>query len=220
MNRAWTLVTDRHYSLSAFAGAAAALLTLAAGCARTSKPPHDLVDVLSVNPAIRLDMRYATEDNFTGRRLYSSARCFLRPAVAARLGRAQRELETIGRGLKVFDCYRPLSVQRAMWKIVPDERYVANPLQGSRHNRAAAVDLTLIDANGETLPMPTGYDDFSERAHREYMNLPASVILNRTLLERVMTRAGFIGLPTEWWHFDAADWEDYDLLDLEFDELD
>jgi len=179
----------------------------------------DLVDIETVNPRIRLDLRYATAHNFTHQVLYPRAKCFLRAAVAERLSRAQAELERTGRGLKVFDCYRPLSVQKKMWALIPDERYVADPAKGSRHNRAAAVDLTIVQAGGSEVVMPTAFDDFSERAHRDCFALPAVAIENRHLLEAVMTRAGFVGLPTEWWHFDAEGWESYDVLDVDLTEL-
>jgi D-alanyl-D-alanine dipeptidase len=113
----------------------------------------------------------------------------------------------------VFDCYRPLSIQKQLWALLPDERYVIDPRKGSRHNRGAAVDVTLIDAKGNELEMPTDYDDFSERAHRDYRLLPPSALRNRELLERIMTRHGFQGLATEWWHFDAEGWEHYPVLD-------
>jgi D-alanyl-D-alanine dipeptidase len=188
------------------------LATVAAGAG-------NLVDIEAINPRIRLDIRYATPTNFTHTVLYPRAKCFLRAEVAARLSRAQAELEQIGRGLKVFDCYRPLSVQKKMWALMPDERYVADPAKGSRHNRGAAVDVTLVTADGAAVAMPTEYDDFSERAHRAYLPLPAAAVSNRTLLEAVMTRAGFVGLPTEWWHFDVVGWEQYDVLDVAFTAL-
>lgn len=159
-----------------------------------------------------LDIRYATSNNFAKQRLYDQPRCLLRPATAAKLDAVRKEVEAEGLRLKVFDCYRPLSVQRKMWALVPDERYVADPAKGSRHNRGAAVDLTLVRADGSDLPMPTGYDDFTERAHRDYTNLPADVLANRARLERVMTRHGFVGLPTEWWHFDDADWQRFRVI--------
>jgi len=176
--------------------------------------PPPLVDATTVVPELRLDIRYATPNNFTGRTLYPAARCLLRPEVAERLKRAQTAARAAGYGLLVYDCYRPLSVQREMWHLVPDERYVANPAKGSRHNRGAAVDLTLVDAAGTPLAMPTGYDDFSPRAHRDFTDLPAAAVANRATLERIMTEAGFTGLPTEWWHFDANGWEQYDVLDV------
>ena len=195
-----------------------AFLFCVANAARAAGP-SDLVNIESVNPRIRLDLRYATADNFTHQVLYPRAKCFLRKAVADRLDRVQVELEQIGRGLKVFDCYRPLSVQKKMWELVPDERYVADPAKGSRHNRGAAVDLTLVTADGSEVAMPTPFDDFSERAHRNFVGLPAAVIQNRWLLEQAMTRGGFVGLPTEWWHFDARGWESYDVLDVGLDSV-
>lgn len=177
------------------------------------------IDILSVNPRIALDIRYATNNNFTKRKLYRQPRCILRAPVAQALSKVQTDLETQGLGLKVFDCYRPLSVQKMLWKIVPDERYVANPARGSRHNRGAAVDLTLVDRAGKELPMPTGFDDFTERASRSYMELPADVIQNRKTLETAMVKAGFVPLPTEWWHFDGKDWQKYPVRDISFDAI-
>lgn len=178
-----------------------------------------LVNIQDVAPGIRLDIRYATARNFTGTKLYEEAACYLRVPAARALAAAQRELEKQRLGLKVYDCYRPLSVQRKLWKLVPDERYVANPEKGSRHNRGAAVDLTLVDRNGRELPMPTEYDDFSERAHRDYSALPESAIRNRALLEDIMKRHGFEPLPTEWWHFDFTGWEQCPLENVPFSEL-
>ena len=107
-----------------------------------------------------------------------------------------------------------------MWSIVPDERYVANPEQGSRHNRGAAVDVSLVRLDdGTELWMPTPYDEFTERAHREYASLPAEPAANRKKLEEVMTRNGFVGLPTEWWHFDDGDWQNYNVLDIDLKDL-
>ncbi len=172
-------------------------------------PGAALVDITTVNARIRLDIRYATTNNFTGRKVYPEARCLLREGTARKLSAVQRELEGMGLGLKVLDCYRPLEVQKKFWALAPDERYVANPAKGSRHNRGAAVDVTLVTAAGEELPMPTGFDDFTEKAHRDYQALPAEAIRNRALLERVMKKHGFDPLPTEWWHFDDADWRKY-----------
>lgn len=190
------------------------VLVAALAAAQPTPAPPALVDAAARIPGLRLDIRYATPRNFTGRALYPRARCLLRPAVVERLARVQQAAAAEGLGLKVFDCYRPLSVQRAMWTLVPDERYVADPAKGSRHNRGAAVDLTLVDAAGKELEMPTGFDDFSARAHRDYPDLAPAALANRAHLERLMGDAGFRGLPTEWWHFDADGWERYDVLDL------
>ncbi len=176
-----------------------------------------LVDIKRVNAQIRVDIRYATKNNFTHRPLYAQARCLLRPAVAARLSRVQTDLAVKGIGLKVYDCYRPLSVQKQMWKLVPDDRYVANPAQGSRHNRGSAVDLTLVDRDGNELEMPTSFDDFSDRAHVDYPRVSQSARQHRAILQQAMKRQGFAPLQTEWWHFDDPSWRQYPLLDVPLD---
>lgn len=194
------------------------VLGLSAGLAwQTPRAEEPLVDVLSLLPGVLLDIRYAGTDNFTGRKLYSSARCLLRRPVAERLAEVQQELAGMGLALKIFDGYRPWSVQKVLWEILPDPRYVADPAQGSRHNRGAAVDLTLVDAEGRELPMPSAFDEFSEKAHRDYMGLPEAALRNRALLEQVMARHGFTGLPTEWWHFDYAGWERFPISDIPLD---
>jgi D-alanyl-D-alanine dipeptidase len=194
---------------------AAALLLVQAGCALLpARADEPLVDVASFNRTIVIDIRYATPDNFTHKTLYPAARCLLRESVAKRLALVQSDLAASGLGLKVWDCYRPLSVQRKLWELVPDPRYVADPKKGSRHNRGAAVDLTLIDrARGAELEMPTGFDDFSEKAHRDSSQASPEALRNRARLEEAMTARGFAGLPTEWWHFDASGWRAYPLLD-------
>lgn len=178
-----------------------------------------LVDIRTVVPGIRLDIRYATANNFTHTQVYPEAACFLREPVARAIAAVERDLERRGLGLKLYDCYRPLSVQRRFWALVPDERYVADPAKGSRHNRGAAVDLTVVDKHGRELGMPTAYDDFTEKAHRDYMKLPKRAIRNRALLEKVMVGHGFIPMPTEWWHFDYGGWEKYPVEDASFEEL-
>lgn len=183
-------------------------------------PAHDFVEVTTLAPGIRVELRYATTNNFMKRAVYpASARCYLRAPVAARLAAVQRGLEASGLGLKVYDCYRPRPVQKLLWDITPDERYVAPPSKGSRHNRGAAVDLTLVDAQGRELPMPTEYDAFSVKAHRSYGDLPAEQKQNRARLEDAMKAAGFLPLSTEWWHFDDPDSGRYPLAEIGFDEL-
>lgn len=194
---------------------AAALLILLAGCSR--RP--ELVEIRTVNPRIYLDIRYATENNFSKHKVYESAACYLRPAVAEKLSRAQAELERSGMGLKVYDCYRPHSVQRRFWELVPDERYVADPATGSNHNRGAAVDVTLVDAQGRELPMPTDFDDFTDRAHHSNADVPDAVKANRERLLRTMVNNGFMPMPTEWWHYDDTQCTRYPVLDLSFSEL-
>ncbi|UCG16120.1 MAG: M15 family metallopeptidase [Phycisphaerales bacterium] len=200
--------------------AAIVLPAVAAGCSQVRPEAgqavcadEPLVDLADVAPRIVLDLRYATADNFLRQKLYPVARCLLRESVADRLRRVQDDLEVKGLGLKVFDGYRPLSVQRRMWGVFPDPKYVADPARGSRHNRGAAVDVTLVDAKGRELPMPSAFDEFSERAHRNYAGGTAEQRRNRRVLEDAMERHGFSGLDSEWWHFDAPGWQHYTILD-------
>lgn len=175
-----------------------------------------MVDVQKLNPNIRLDIRYATKDNFVKEVLYPEARCLLRKEVAEKLVRVQVKLEKKGLGLKIFDGYRPLAVQKKLWAKYPVEGFVANPAKGSNHNRGAAVDLTLIDKDGRELPMPSAYDEFSERAHRDYAGGTEEERRNRATLREAMESEGFTGITKEWWHFDDANAKSYPVLDLPF----
>ncbi len=162
-------------------------------------------------------MRYKTKDNFVGEPLYpADARLFLRKEAAEALMRVQKSLEKEGLGLKIFDGYRPLSAQKVMWAKYPVEGYVANPAKGSNHNRGMAVDLTLVDGTGAELPMPSGYDEFTERAHRDYAGGTEEQRKNRAILENAMHAEGFRGITTEWWHFDYKDAKSYPVLDSPF----
>ncbi|MCB4756550.1 MAG: D-alanyl-D-alanine dipeptidase, partial [Elusimicrobia bacterium] len=178
-----------------------------------------LVNIKDLSPAIPVDLRYATRHNFTGEKLYPSGDCYLCETVAKRLAAAQNNLEAEGLRLKVWDCYRPLSIQKKLWEKVSDDNFVANPKTGSRHNRGASVDVTLVDRRGRELPMPTGFDDFSPRSHRRYSNLPANTLANRLKLESAMRAAGFLPLETEWWHYDDPGWAQLPLRDESFETL-
>jgi zinc D-Ala-D-Ala dipeptidase len=173
-----------------------------------------LVDVVAIAPRIIIDMRYATSDNFTQKVIYASHRAYLLKHVAEALKKVSDECNALGYALKIWDAYRPLQAQHILWNLVPDERYVADPKKGSRHNRGCAVDVTLVDSNGNELDMGTAFDDFSQKAHRDYTQLSDAVIKNRNLLQNVMERNGFIGWHNEWWHFDYADWEQHPILDV------
>lgn len=174
-----------------------------------------LIEIQKINPRIRVDLRYTTDDNFMKERLYpAGSRCFLRRETALKLSRVQDALLKEGLGLKVFDGYRPLSVQKKMWARFPVQGYVANPAKGSNHNRGAAVDLTLVDRDGHELAMPSGYDEFSERSHRDYQGGSLAALKNREILRRAMEKEGFRGITTEWWHFDDVDCKIYPFLDL------
>src|SRR3954451_19503167 len=190
-----------------------AALFFVAGCKVTQSPDAELVDVEHAVPGVVIDIRYATTNNFTGQQLYPSAKCFLRRSTAEKLANVQSELRPIGLGLKIYDGYRPLSVQRKMWEVYPHEGYVADPKKGSRHNRGAALHPTFIHTNGTEVLMPSPYDSFTESAHRNSTNAPPEALTNRDLLERVMVNHGFDGLPTEWWHFDDRAWRKYPLMD-------
>jgi D-alanyl-D-alanine dipeptidase len=177
-----------------------------------------LVDLASLG--ITLDIRYATADNFMKKPLYPVAKAYLRAPVARALAEVNRELATRGLGIKVYDAYRPYRVTEAMWEPIKNPDYVADPAKGSRHNRGAAVDLTLIDLRtGAELPMPTGYDDFTERAAHSFTDLPADALANRAILRDVMVKHGFEPLPSEWWHYDFKGWDSFSLMDVGLDEL-
>ncbi len=178
-----------------------------------------LIDVAKTYPQIQIEMRYATTRNFTQSVLYDSDRCYLRREVAERLAHTHQQLEKDGFGLKIWDAYRPKSVQYKLWEVFPDDRYVAHPDEGSVHSRGAAVDLTLVDAQGRELPMPTHFDDFTEKAHHGYPHLPTAMLANRERLKTAMTHAGFLPIPNEWWHYNDPEWTRYDLLDVSLGEL-
>lgn len=179
-----------------------------------------LVPLQRAVPGIRLDIRYATTRNFMGQPVYGQAAAYLSLPAARALQGVQEELAALGYGLKVFDAYRPYAVTVAFYEKVRDTVFVASPYRGSRHNRGCAVDLTLVHLpTGRELPMPTGFDDFSPRAHTDYGRLPKKVKRNRELLKRVMTRHGFAPYPDEWWHFDYRGWQSHPLLDLSFEQL-
>lgn len=174
-----------------------------------------LVDIKQINSHIQVDLKYATSDNFTGKIVYDFDQCFLLEPVALKLSEVQKELEKLKLGLKVWDGYRPLAAQWKFWELVPDERYVSDPRKGGQHTRGTAVDLTLITAEGLELLMPSAFDDFSEKAHQNYMNAPIEAIKNRNLLRQIMEKHHFVGASTEWWHFDFIGWENYP--PIEFD---
>ena len=170
---------------------------------------------------LETEWKYATTNNFTNKVLYKNPAAYLRKDAAEALQKVQAELLPQQIGVKIFDAYRPYSVTEQMWKIVPDTRYAANPAKGSGHNRGAAVDITLIDlATLKELPMPTPFDDFTEKAHHNYMDLPADILKNRALLRTTMEKFGFIALDTEWWHYylpNAA--QNFELMDLSFRQM-
>lgn len=162
----------------------------------------DFVSIKSVSADILLDIKYATTDNFLKEAVYDCSECFLRKETAHALAKANEEFKKKGYRIKVFDCYRPLSVQKKMWKIMPGTNYVANPAKGSKHNRGAAVDLTLVDMQGNEIDMGTPYDFFGQKAHHTYQNLPQNVLENRKLLKTILDQYNFRSIYSEWWHYE------------------
>jgi zinc D-Ala-D-Ala dipeptidase len=159
-------------------------------------------ELTALDNTLKIDMRYATTNNFVNAKMYDCGRCFLRPEAAKAIIKAHKSLIIKGYGgLKMFDCYRPKPYQQRLWDKVPDARYVTPPWKGSQHTRGLAVDLTVVDKNGNELDMGTPFDTFSEKAHSTYQNLPKNVLENRKLLKGALEDVGFKGIRTEWWHF-------------------
>lgn len=173
-----------------------------------------LVDVTSLDSTFVIEMRYARPDNFLKRTMYDRAVALLRKPVAERLARVQAELAKESLRIKVWDAYRPNSVQIEMWKLVPNEDFVANPKKGSSHGRGAAVDVTLVDAAGKELDMGTAHDDFSKKAYPESPEVPESAKVNRRKLKAAMEAHGFTQIKTEWWHFSAPEDKAYAVMDI------
>lgn len=150
------------------------------------------------------EMKYATEDNFLKAKVYDCAECYLRLKTVKALIAANADFQKLGYKIKIFDCYRPLSIQKRMWDIVPNPEYVANPAKGSIHNRGGAVDITLVDKSGNELDFGTAFDHFGVEAGHDYTKLPKKVRNNRKLLKKIMVQNGFRAFKSEWWHYDFA----------------
>ncbi|MXV14898.1 M15 family metallopeptidase [Hufsiella ginkgonis] len=179
-----------------------------------------LVEIRKAIPSIRLDIRYATKNNFTRRVMYPEARAFARLPVVKALRVVQQELKPLGLGLKIFDAYRPYAITLKFYEVATDKAFVADPAKGSKHNRGCAVDLTIVDLKtGKEIQMATGYDSFSPKAAAAYPNVPEEVRKNRDLLISVMEKHGFRVIENEWWHFDFTGWKNYDLMDVSFREI-
>lgn len=182
----------------------------------------NLVELKSVDPRLWIDVRYATKNNFLGFPVYPQARVFLQSEAALALKHANDELRSEGLGLLIFDGYRPFHITQLMWDRTPESKraYVADPKKGSRHNRGAAVDLTIVDLRtGRPLEMPSFYDDFTEKAHHDYSGCTLRAKENRAKLKELMEKYGFQALHNEWWHYDFKGWEKYPLSDKSFEEL-
>ncbi|MFN7986828.1 MAG: M15 family metallopeptidase [Thermoanaerobaculia bacterium] len=206
------------------------LLALSSAARAQTAPPAeagtfrapDLVELTRLDPAIRLDVRYARDDNFLGRPVYREARAFLQRPAAESLARVSRELKEKGYGLLVFDGYRPWAVTKAFWDATPEDKklFVADPKRGSRHNRGCSVDLSLYHLDsGRAADMGSGYDEMSPRSYVTWEGGTRGQLDRRELLRGAMEREGFFVYPWEWWHFDYKDWREYPLLDVPFEKL-
>lgn len=177
-----------------------------------------LVDLAKHAPAIILDIRYATANNFMQRQIYKTPSCYLHIDAANALQRVQKALVKQGLGLKVYDGFRPIEAQAVFWDAIRDPRFVAPP-ENSRHTRGTAVDVTLVNKKGEELEMPTAFDTFSDKAHHKAQNITAAAKKNRALLLQAMENGGFIPIDTEWWHYDFLGWETYPIIRDSFAEI-
>jgi CubicO group peptidase (beta-lactamase class C family)/D-alanyl-D-alanine dipeptidase len=198
--------------------------------ALASEPPKEneefrkanLVDVAALDPKIKLDIRYASTNNFLSTPVYSQARAFLQRPAAEALLRAHKKLMALGYGLLIHDAYRPWYVTKIFWDATPDDKkiFVADPSQGSRHNRGCAVDLSIYDlTTGKPIEMTGVYDEMSERSYPGYPGGTSLQRWHRELLRQVMENEGFLVYEFEWWHFDYGDWQKYSILNLTFEQL-
>ncbi|WP_315013771.1 M15 family metallopeptidase [Capnocytophaga leadbetteri] len=162
----------------------------------------DFVRLKDLSPDFVYELKYATPDNFLKQAVYDCGECYLRKSTAEALVKANEAFKQLGYRIKLFDCYRPLSVQKKMWKILPGTHYVANPAKGSKHNRGAAVDLTLVDAEGKELNMGTPFDFFGKEAHHTYTQHSKEVLENRKLLKEILDKYNFKSIYSEWWHYE------------------
>ncbi len=182
----------------------------------------DLVEIIKLDPTVKLDIRYATKNNFLGKKVYKEARAFLQRPAAEALVRANQKLRAQGYGLIIHDGYRPWSVTKAFWDATPLDKklFVADPAKGSRHNRGSAVDLSMFDLKtGMTVKMPGEYDEMTERSHINYECATPEAKRLREMLREAMTGEGFAVYEPEWWHYDFKDWKEYPILNVKFSEI-
>ena len=214
------------YITSTVGVAAALIVFLAALAAAQTGPPResnkreaDLIELIKLDKTIKLDIRYATANNFVGRPVYPEARAFLQRPAAEAVVRVHRALKKEGLGIVVYDGYRPWSITKLFWEVVREDqkKFVADPAKGSKHNRGCAIDLGIYDLKtGKAIPMPSAYDEFTERASPDYKGGTAEETANREKLRKLMEAEGFTVNPNEWWHFDHNGWQDYAIYDISF----
>lgn len=206
--------------------ASAAFLILSLQVFAQTGPPKEegkrearLIELITLDRSIKLDIRYATANNFMGKQVYPEARAFLQKPAAKGIVKVHKKLKKQGLGLVIYDGYRPWTITKLFWdSVTPDKRmFVADPTKGSKHNRGCAVDLSMFDLKtGKDVPMPSAYDEFSERASPTYAGGTEEERRNRELLRSLMEAEGFIVNENEWWHFDYKDWEQYAIYDISF----
>ncbi|HMG93150.1 MAG TPA: M15 family metallopeptidase [Chryseolinea sp.] len=185
-----------------------------------ANPDKELIDLKTFVPGLALDIRYATTNNFTGEKIYNLARAYSRKPVAIALKKIQADLKLQGLGIKIFDAYRPYKATVRFYEVYRDTTYVASPYRGSRHNRGCALDLTVIDLKtGDELKMPTGFDSFKKEAWPSTPVSDPEARKNRALLIAAMEKHGFKVNSSEWWHFDFVGWQKFEVLDIDFEEL-
>lgn len=183
-------------------------------------PAKKLIDLEKFIPDVVLDIRYATTNNFTGEKIYNMAKAYARRPVAESLKKVQAELKQQNLGIKIFDAYRPYKATVKFYEVYHDTTYVASPYRGSRHNRGCAIDMTIIDLKtGKELKMPTGYDSFQKEAWPSTPVKDPEAKKNRDLIIHVMQKYGFKVNSSEWWHFDFIGWRKYEVMDIDFEEL-
>jgi D-alanyl-D-alanine dipeptidase len=186
-----------------------------------SNPEKELVDLEKFIPHIVLDIRYATTNNFTKEKIYNMAKAYARKPVAAALRKAQADFKKLGYGIKIYDAYRPYSATVKFYEVMKgDTTYVANPYKGSRHNRGCALDMTLVLLKtGKELQMPTAWDAMQKASWPSTPVANPEVRKNRDTLISVMEKNGFKVYTTEWWHFDFVGWEKFEVMGIDFEEL-
>jgi D-alanyl-D-alanine dipeptidase len=185
-----------------------------------TSPEKELVNLETFIPGIILDIRYATTNNFTHEKIYNLARAYARKPVAEALKKAQVEFNKQGVGIKIFDAYRPYKATVKFYEVYHDTTYVASPYRGSRHNRGCAIDMTIVDLKtGKELQMPTEFDSFKKEAWPTTPVKDPLIKKNRDLIISVMERHGFKVNASEWWHFDFIGWKKYEVLDIDYEEL-
>jgi D-alanyl-D-alanine dipeptidase len=176
-------------------------------------PDERLVEVTPKNvPGVVLDLRYATTNNITGRVLDPQAKAYLRPETIRKLRRVVRDLEEEGYRLVIWDAWRPAEVQRALWQARPDGKFLMPPSKISRHRRGTSVDVSLAEMNGRILEMPSDFDEFNAKADEDFSDVSKEAAQRARILRKIMFKAGFSGVPDEWWHYDLRDWADYEAI--------